>query len=70
MNHLKHPLSFSDISIPSREISAFSYIKKNKYRLHFDKKFLTLFLVFKEYFNKHGYNFDDVRPSFNKDNLK
>ena len=67
---------FSEISIPSREISIFSYIKKNKYRLHFGKKFLTLFLAFKDCFNKHGLNFDDVsknsysRSSFNKDNSK
>ena len=69
MNNLKHPLSFSDIDIPSRKISTFSNINKNKYRSYFGKKFLSLFLAFKDYFNKHGYNFD-VRLSFNKDNLK
>ena len=42
---MTHPLSFADISIFSPKISNFSYIKKYRYRLHF---------------NKHGCSFDDV----------
>ena len=45
MNHVTHPLSSADISIFSPEISKFCYIKKYRYRLHFDiisNSFLTL----------------------------
>ena len=45
------------------EIIKFYYIKKYRYRLHFDTYFLIL-LTFLEtlklFLNKHGYNFDDV----------
>ena len=33
---MKHPMSFGDISIFSPEIINFCYIKKYKYRLHFN----------------------------------
>ena len=36
MNHVTHPLNFAGISIFSRDISKFCYIKKYRYRLHFD----------------------------------
>ena len=36
INHLTHLLSSADISIFSLEISKFCYIKKYRYRLHFD----------------------------------
>ena len=36
------PLSSADISIFSMEISKDCYIKKYRYRLHFDTEFLTL----------------------------
>ena len=36
INHVTHPVSSADISIFSSEISKFCYIKKYKYRLHFD----------------------------------
>ena len=36
MNHVTHPLTSADISILSSEISKFCYIKKYRYRLHFD----------------------------------
>ena len=54
MNHVTHPLS--------SEISKFCYTKKYGHRLHFDTLFLILltFFVFKDCFNKHGYNFGDV----------
>ena len=42
MNHVTHPLTSADISIFSQEISKFCYIKKYRYRLHFDAQFLTL----------------------------
>ena len=42
MNHVTHPLSSTDISNFSTQISKFCYIKKYMYRLHFDKKFLIL----------------------------
>ena len=66
LNHVTQtPLSSADISIFSPEISKFCYIKKHRYRLHFNAWFLIL-LTFLEsflenFFNKHGYNFDDVR---------
>ena len=36
MNHVTHLLTSADISIFSPEISKFCYIKKYRYRLHFD----------------------------------
>ena len=36
MNDMTYPLSFASISIFSAEISMFCYIKKYRYRLHFD----------------------------------
>ena len=36
INHVTYPLSSADISIFAREISKFSYIKKCRYRLHFN----------------------------------
>ena len=45
MNHVTHPLSSTDISIFSPEISKFCYIKKYRYRLHFGTQFL-IFLTF------------------------
>ena len=36
MNHVTRPVSSADISIFSPEISKFCYIKKYRYRLHFD----------------------------------
>ena len=78
MNHVTHPLSFADTSIFLLEISKFCYIKKYRYRFHLDTQFLIplTFLDSKDFFNKHGHNFDDVsknghsRPSFNKGFLK
>ena len=48
MNHKTYSLRFADISIFSPEISRFCYIKKYRYRLHFDTYFLILltFLFF------------------------
>ena len=48
MNHVTHPVISADISIFSREISKFCYIKKYRYRLHFDSQFLIL-LTFIEF---------------------
>ena len=42
MNQVPQPLSSADISILSPEISQFCNIKKYRYRLHFDAKFLIL----------------------------
>ena len=36
MNYVTHPLSSADISIFLLEISKFFYVKKYRYRLHFD----------------------------------
>ena len=36
MNHVTHPLRSADMSIFSTEISKFCYIKKYRYRLHFN----------------------------------
>ena len=47
MNHLTHPVSSADISIFSTQIRKFCYIKKYRYRLHFDTWFLIL-LIFIE----------------------
>ena len=46
----------------SPEISKFCYIKKYTYRLEFDRvsNSFNFSWVFSNYFNKHGYNFDDV----------
>ena len=63
MNHVTHPLSSTDISIFSPEISRFCYVKKYKYRLYFDKQFLIL-LPFFEFLQGFLINmiiiFDDV----------
>ena len=37
MNYVTHQLSSADISIFSPDFSKFCYIKKDRYRLHFDK---------------------------------
>ena len=55
MNRVTHPLSSTDISNFSTEISKFCYIKKHMYGLHFDKKYFNYFnfsCVFKDCFNK------------------
>ena len=44
MNHVTHPLSSSDISFFSPEISKFFNIKKYMYRLHFDTKLIILLI--------------------------
>ena len=46
VNHVTHPLSFGDISIFSPEISNFCYIKKYRYRLHFNTWLLVLLTFF------------------------
>ena len=53
MNHKTHLFNSADISIYSPKISKFCYVEKYQYRLHF-------FWVFKNFINKHGYNFDNV----------
>ena len=71
-------LTSADVSIFSPEVSKFCYIKKYRYWLNFHTEFLTLnfFLIFKDFFIKHDYNFDYVSkidhfsPSKNKDILK
>ena len=53
MNHVTHSLSAADITIFSPEIIKFCYIKKYRYRLHFDTYFLIFFSfswVFKDFF--------------------
>ena len=50
---MTHTLSSAEISTFSLEISKFCYIKKYICRLSY-------FIVFKDFFDKHGYNFDDV----------
>ena len=47
MNHVTHHLTAADISIFSPEIKKFYYMKKYRYRLHFNRKFLIL-LTFPE----------------------
>ena len=42
MNHMTEPLCSADISNFSLENSKFCYIKKYRYRLHFDTQFLIL----------------------------
>ena len=49
IHHMTHPLSSAD-SIFSPEISNFCYMKKYRYRLHFDKQFLIL-LTFRQSLN-------------------
>ena len=55
-------LSSADYQHFLLEIRKFSYIKKCKYRLHLDTLSLIShnFWVFKDCFNKHGYNFNDI----------
>ena len=43
---MTHTLSSTDISFSLPEISNFYYIKKYRYRLHFNKKFLILLTLF------------------------
>ena len=40
INHITLPLSSADISVFSPEINNFCYVKKCRYRLHFDRSFL------------------------------
>ena len=51
MIHVTHPLSFADIINFLPKVNKFGYIKNFRYRLLF---------VFKDFFNKYGYNFDDA----------
>ena len=61
MNHVTHPLSSVYIGILSPEISKFCYIKKYRYILwYIISNSFNFSRVFKDCFNKHGYNFDDV----------
>ena len=76
-DHVTHPLSSADKNIFSPQISKFCYIKKYRYRLHFDTQFIFI-LSFLEYLkfvitnmvkidvSKNGY----PRPSWNKGSLK
>ena len=59
------PLISADISDFLPEISKFCYIKKCRYRLHFCTEFLNFFGVYKDCFNKYGYNFDDASKTGN-----
>ena len=43
MNHVTKPLDSAKISVFSPEIRKYCYIKKYRYRLHFDAWFLILF---------------------------
>ena len=47
MNHVTQSLISADIRIFSPKISKFYFIKKNRYRLHFDTQFL-IFVTFFE----------------------
>ena len=47
MIHATHPLSTANINIFSPEIIKFCYIKKYRYRLHFDTYFLILLTFFR-----------------------
>ena len=58
MYHVTHPLISAEISTFSLEIIKFCYIKKHRYRLHFEHD--LQYFNFKDCFNEHGYNFDDV----------
>ena len=46
INHLTHPLVSADMGIFSAEIGNFCYIKKYRYRLHFNTQFLILLTCF------------------------
>ena len=57
---MTHPLSSADISIFSPEITKFSFIKKYRYRLHFDAQFLILLTFFESSKVVSINNFDNV----------
>ena len=70
INHLyeSHSLSSANISIFLLEISKFCYIRKYRYRSicryifwYIISNSFNFFWILKDFFNKHGYNFDDVR---------
>ena len=46
INHVIHPLSSADIRIFSPKINNFCCIRKRRYRLHFNAKFLILLTSF------------------------
>ena len=60
ISHMTHPLSSTNISIFSLEISNFCFIKKYTERLHFHTYLLILFEYLKVFFDYHSHNFDDV----------
>ena len=62
MNQVTCPLSFANISIFSLEISKFAISKNTDIDciLILNFYFFNFFEVFKDCFNNHGYNFDDV----------
>ena len=61
INHVIHPLSSADVNICLLEISKFCYVKKYRYVFwYIVSNSFNLFWVLKGFFDKHGYNFDDV----------
>ena len=66
INHVTHHLRSSDISIFLTEISKFCYIEKYRYkfvRWYIISNSFNFLWVAKHFFNKHGYNFDDVNKN-------
>ena len=51
MNHMTHTLSCADMSVFSVEIKSIAISRNTD---------INSIKVFKDCFNKHGYNFDDV----------
>ena len=51
MKHMTQPLSCADISVFSVEIKSVAIPRNTD---------INSIKVFKDFFNKHGYNFDDV----------
>ena len=62
INHVTHPMNFADISIFHRKLANFAISRNTDIdcNLIHNSQFSNSYLVFKYFFNKHGYNFDDV----------
>ena len=78
LNHVTHPFTSADISICHRK-SPVSLYQETQIKIVFwyvISNSFNLFRIFKDCFNKHGYNFDDAskngysRFSWNKGILK
>ena len=60
MNHVTHPLRSADIIIFHRKLANFAISENTDTDCILVHNSFNFFWVFKDFFNKHGQNFDNV----------